>query len=160
MEGVLESQLQTGKEGKEDLYKSFLERYPDIVFLGFAGDVDKLPPDSQTSLPMRIVSGYPLRPIFTDNFPDHISRRTFRETLPPEDREIYDRNALRVNNITSALSAIQILCMDSPELSRVYSNCTRRFKSPDYYAAIDIKSKVSFVKYLARQCARFAASSK
>lgn len=150
MESVLEGQ---SLEPLLEKYNSFSERYPNIKFGGYAGNVPKL----GFQEPIDTISGYSLRPIFVDDFPDHVTRRTFRENLPPEDREVYERNALRGNNITSVFAGMEIACIQSsvPELERVYRNCIRRFKSPYYYDILDTESKIKFTKYLARQCNLF-----
>ncbi len=154
MESVLEGQ---SLEPLLEKYNSFSERYPNIKFLGLVGDVSKLPPLSDYQESIDTISGYSLRPIFVDNFPDNVTRREFRGQLPIEDRALYESNALRVNNIASVFAGMEIACIQSsvPELERVYRNCIRRFKSPYYYDILDTESKIKFTKYLARQCNLF-----
>ena len=154
MESVLEGQ---SLEPLLEKYNSFSERYPNIKFWGLVGDVSKLPPLSDNQESIDTISSYSGKPIFTDNFPDHVTRRAFRENLLPEDREVYERNALRVNNIIIVFAGMEIACIQSPvpELERVYRNCIRRFKSPYYYDILDTESKIKFTKYLARQCNLF-----
>ena len=155
MENVLEGQ---SREPLLEQYNSFSKRYPNIKFWGLVGDVSKLPPLSDNQESIDPILGYSEKPIFTDNFPDHVTRRAFRENLLPEDREVYERNALRVNNIIIVFAGMEIACIQSPvpeELKRVYLKCIRRFKSPYYYDSLDTESKIRFARYLARQCNLF-----